>query len=686
MEAITEIKFIKSRRTNKVSKIVREVYLRDDIPCGVVQCDKCQQKSPILSGNVLILSAKVIEQQIDALEQDVLKNLVVPLSQLELVSNVIQKRITNIVNQPQRQSIIYPDKFNKSLHINRLSTESKSHFQERQLKTLFDYFKSHVCAIAFDAKVYLISDIQSNGSISLYHYAELNELESLMDFISTSIVVDKDFQHVSHCSEQDLDQLLQENKAFIGKLDVSHYNCFQGSISIENDNLVDKLIMVMGNIDMNRAIHGDTVAVEIYGFYDPMEDALNDNNDTTTTLSKQTSKSTIPKGRIISIIKRNPKHHVCSIDVSKLSPNQLQSKSIVVPCLPMDKKIPRIYIRTTQLQRLRGKRLVIKIDEWNIQSKFPMGHYVQTIGSIDDKVSETQAILFDHDISNEPFTQQVLDEMPSENWTPTIEDYTNRACWGCTSPSSKSLSFGDSEALVCSIDPPGCTDIDDTLHCKLISDTTVQIGVHIADVSHFIKHNSFADKEANLRGTTVYLVDQRIDMFPSVLGSNVCSLKSDVLRLAFSVIFEIDISTGQIIKTTYCKSIVKSVKSFTYDQAQAVLDNKPSTPLDHSLHLLNKIAKIKRKERLARGPLTLASPEVKFRMETDSQDVLDIEFKELKEANQLVEEYMLMANIAVAERCYEYFPSFALLRCHPKPPMDNFKQVCQSLEASSIRH
>ena len=685
-----QTKFIKSKRTNKISKIVREIYLRDDIACGIASCPSCRQESANLGTELIILTAKAIEQQIDALESEHLINMVIPMSQLELLTNVVQKRILNVVQQPNRHCHLYPDKFFLKVFIDRNADESKEQYEIRKMQVLFEYFQKHLQYISNHTQspfsIHLINPETVNANfISLYDYAQLKHLDQVLDLISNSVQVEKDFEHKPHVSEDQMYKLIENKTAFIGKLEVSNYNCFQASISVENENIVSKMIMVVGMEDMNRAMHGDSVAVEIYDTWNLMDETVNDDNTASDAPTKSNEKVelNIPKGRVVHIIKRNPKNHVCSLDVSKLNPNQLDNKmGVVVPCVPLDKKIPRIYIRTRQLKHLRGKRIVVGIDEWNIKNKFPFGHYIQTIGKIDDKESETMAILYDHEINNEPFSDAILQEMPTPDWIPNLEDYKNRALWGFEPPSNAEhlVDISNKNALVCSIDPPGCTDIDDTLHCLEISKDRVQIGVHIADVTHFVNHMSLTDIEAAKRGTTVYLVDRRIDMLPGVLGSNLCSLKENVLRLAFSVIWEINPHTLQVYKTTFCKSVIKSSGSFTYDQAQQRLDSKNrNDPITKSLMLLNQVARLLRNRRIQNGALTLASPEVRFKLENNAQDPVDLELKELKEANQLVEEYMLLANITVAERLYEYFPSFALLRCHPKPPEDNFKQVQQSL-------
>ncbi|KAJ3397145.1 exosome catalytic subunit dis3 [Lobulomyces angularis] len=188
------------------------------------------------------------------------------------------------------------------------------------------------------------------------------------------------------------------------------------------------------------------------------------------------------------------------------------------------------------------------------------------------------------------------------------------------------------------------------------------------------------DSEASRRGTTVYLVDKRIDMLPALLGTNLCSLHCNVDRLAFSVIWEIT-PDAEIVHAEYTKSVIRSRASFTYDEAQARLDDpKLIDPISIGIKTLNMLAKKLRKKRMDKGALVLASPEVRFNLENDSQDPVDVEMKELKDTNALVEEFMLLANIHVAKKISQIFPDSSMLRRHPKPPDSNFeglKNACK---------
>jgi len=192
------------------------------------------------------------------------------------------------------------------------------------------------------------------------------------------------------------------------------------------------------------------------------------------------------------------------------------------------------------------------------------------------------------------------------------------------------------------------------------------------------------DREAAKRGTTVYLVDKRIDMLPALLGTNLCSLRSNVDRLAFSCIWELT-PEAEIVNVHFTKSVIRSKASLSYEEAQDRNDDeRMNDNITKSIRILNGLAKKLKKKRIDSGALTLASPEVRFNLENDSQDPVDVEMKELKETNALVEEFMLLANISVAKKIHSKYPESSLLRRHPTPPQSNFDVLIAAAESVGI--
>ena len=143
-------------------------------------------------------------------------------------------------------------------------------------------------------------------------------------------------------------------------------------------------------------------------------------------------------------------------------------------------------------------------------SRYPIGHFVKTVGNVGEKEAETDVILLEHDVPHDPFSEAVIACLPPASWTADSD------------PDSKLAHRKDLRHLcICSVDPPGCTDIDDALHLITLPNGNFEVGVHIADVTHFVKENTAIDKEAQLRSSTVYLVNRRIDMLPKLLGESI---------------------------------------------------------------------------------------------------------------------------------------------------------------------
>uniref|UniRef100_A0A8C7MRA3 Protein DIS3 homolog n=1 Tax=Oncorhynchus kisutch TaxID=8019 RepID=A0A8C7MRA3_ONCKI len=364
------------------------------------------------------------------------------------------------------------------------------------------------------------------------------------------------------------------------------------------------------------------------------------------------NEAVLPTGRVVGIIKRNWRPFCGMLFLSQIKE---ATRHLFTPA---DRRIPRIRIETRQAATLAGQRIMVAVDGWPKHSRYPNGHFVRSLGSAGDKETETEVLLLEHDVPHQDFSQAVLSFLPKMPWNITEEDMAVRE-------DLRNLT-------VCSVDPPGCTDIDDALHCRDLPNGNQEVGVHIADVSHFIRPGNAMDLEAANRGTTVYLTGRRIDMVPELLSSNLCSLRSSVERLAFSCIWEIN-DKAEIVKTRFTKSVINSKASLTYAEAQMRIDDaNMNDDTTKSLRGLNRLAKILKKRRIEKGALTLSSPEVRFHIDSETHDPIDLQTKELKETNSMVEEFMLLANISVAQKIYDEFSECALLRKHPAPPPSNY--------------
>jgi len=324
---------------------------------------------------------------------------------------------------------------------------------------------------------------------------------------------------------------------------------------------------------------------------------------------------------------------------------------------PVDARIPPILVRTSQRERLVRKRILVAIDSWSTDSPYPFGHYVKTLGDIGLKDVETEVLLHEHNIPCSPFTAKVLACLPPEDYRIEVEEGR----------------LDLRHLPVLSIDPPGCKDIDDALHCIVLPNGNYQVGVHIADVTHYVKAGTAIDLEAANRSTSTYLVNKRLDMLPSLLTTDLCSLKGNVDRFAFSVLWEVT-PEADIVDVQFKKSIIHSIAALTYQQAQGMID-KTDDEQDIkacAVKRLNSLAKILRRRRIDAGALTLASPEVKFVLDSESLNPTDVQAYQLFEANALVEEFMLFANVTVGKKILRHYPTLSILRRHPAPNRSMF--------------
>jgi len=288
-----------------------------------------------------------------------------------------------------------------------------------------------------------------------------------------------------------------------------------------------------------------------------------------------------PTGRIVGIVRRKWRQY-CGI----LQPSLIEDTNRHI-FVPADRKIPRIRIETRQAAKLQNQRIIVTIDTWPRNSRYPHGHFVRSLGPLGDMATENEVILLEHDVPHCKFSDEVLSFLPKMPWTITEEDYAKR------------VDLRD--LYICSVDPPGCTDIDDALHCRELPNGNLEVGVHIADVSHFIRPGNALDKEAGARGTTVYLVGKRIDMVPELLSSNLCSLVGGVERFAFSCVWELD-KEANVLDKRFHKSVIKSKRAMTYEEAQVIIDDSTQqNELAKSLRNLNKLAKILKKRRMDSG-------------------------------------------------------------------------------------
>lgn len=278
-----------------------------------------------------------------------------------------------------------------------------------------------------------------------------------------------------------------------------------------------------------------------------------------------------------------------------------------------------------------GDKAVVRITEWPEEAKNPFGEVIDILGKAGDNTTEMHAILAEYGL---PYTYPQAVEAAADKLSAEItsEDYAERE------------DFRD--VVTFTIDPKDAKDFDDALSIRNLKPGLWEVGVHIADVSHYVKEGSIIDKEAVKRATSVYLVDRTIPMLPERLCNFICSLRPDEEKLAYSVIFDMN-EKAEVKNFRIRHTVIKSNRRFTYEEAQQIIETGEGDYKEEILEL-NRLAQILREKRMSAGSINFNRCEVKFEIDENGKP-LSVYFKVSKEANKLIEEFMLLANRTVAE-------------------------------------
>ncbi|MCP4553345.1 MAG: ribonuclease R, partial [Bacteroidetes bacterium] len=329
------------------------------------------------------------------------------------------------------------------------------------------------------------------------------------------------------------------------------------------------------------------------------------------------------EGQITEVLKRTKKNYVGSIEISKNFAFLIPDNSAI----PVHVFVPRSKLNGAK----NGEKVIVKITEWSEQSKNPFGEVTQILGMPGLNEVEMQSILAEYDFPLQ-FPEKV--EQDAGRIPASISDKEIKA-------------RRDFRTVVTfTIDPLDAKDFDDALSLRKLKSGNWEIGVHIADVSHYVTPKSIIDKEAYTRATSIYLVDRVIPMLPEVLSNGVCSLRPNEEKLCFSAVFEMD-TKANIINQWFGKTVINSNRRFTYDEAQEILESQ-SGEFVKEITVLDQLAKILRKNRFRNGSINFRSQDVRFKLDDDGKP-LSVYIKEQKDSNRLIEDFMLLANRKVAE-------------------------------------
>ncbi|KAG6817260.1 hypothetical protein H0H87_010921 [Tephrocybe sp. NHM501043] len=734
---VTQRKFFKKTARGKVIKVLRERYLRDDVVCGVQGCTACDESDVPLpktgdhshhlypSGHFILPDTNVFLSQMDLVESNLFTPPIILLQtvieEVRHRSLPLYNRLNALLKMEDKRIWVFYNEYRSETAIIREEGETPNDRNDRGIRKATAWYNNHI-GLSWPTvrgqappklpTVVLMTEDAANrqkgekagiSCTSVRKYVEgMKEPTQLLDLLAaegsndiepTKAAAGRQALYPDYIPTPTLLAGVKAGNLHQGNFNANQYNYLEGSVSVP---AYTKPILLIGRENMNRAVNGDVVVVEVFpesewkapadevvdqdstlknDDAEGLGDEADEEEDQFSRLEKQVedvkrTSEKQPTGCIVGVIKRNWRAYVCHIDSTSLTSSNATSLSQqTVFATPVSRLLPRIRLRTRQAPTLIGQKILVTIDRWDVTSRYPEGHFVRALGKVESKEAEQESLLLEFEVPYRPFGKAILDCLPVEGDT-----------WVVPPKSDNSPEWRDRvdlrDMIICSIDPPNCQDIDDALHARHLPNGNIEAGVHIADVSHFVHPDNPMDSEAASRGTTVYLVDKRIDMLPSLLGTNLCSLRPYVERLAFSCIWEMT-PDAEIVNVRFTKSVISSKAAFTYEEAQIRKDDPNlQDELTVGIRLLNTLAQKLKTKRMAAGALNLASPEVKIHLDSsESSEPIDVEQKEMRETNSLVEEFMLLANISVATKIQETFPQTAVLRRHLPPPRTNFEKL-----------
>ncbi len=410
----------------------------------------------------------------------------------------------------------------------------------------------------------------------------------------------------------------QDRKYNIGTLDVtSNGNAYFISDDFEED-------IFIPSINLNKGLHKDTVKVYTY--------------------NKRGSKKL--EADVVEVLERAKTEFVGVLQLNK-------NFGFVIP--DDNKMYADLFVSQNKINGAEdGDKVVVTLTDWPSNSKNPFGKIKQVLGKPGDHNTEMHSILVEYGLPYE-FPKEVEDEAKNLSIEITKEEIVKRR------DMRSDLTF--------TIDPKDAKDFDDALSFTKLENGNYEIGIHIADVSHYLQEKTILDDEAYERATSVYLVDRVVPMLPEMLSNGVCSLRPNEEKLTFSAVFEIN-EKAQVVHKWFGRTVTYSDQRFAYEEAQNIIENctlsaikEYTMPADISITdkeytvtkeiveatlKLDELAKKMRKKRMKAGAISFDRVEVKFNLD-ENANPLGVYFKEAKDANKLIEEFMLLANRKVAE-------------------------------------
>jgi ribonuclease R len=457
----------------------------------------------------------------------------------------------------------------------------------------------------------------------IFNYKQISDLLLIKDPEITKLV----YVSLEELAESDHLQVIQRGKyrlksrggSITGVVDMQR----QGYAYVVSEE-VEKPVLVSEH-NLNHAMDGDKVRVQLYAI----------------------RKKQPPEGEVVEVLERAKSVYVGTVSKSR-------NFSFVIPSgkSAFDLFVPNEKLKDAQ----DGQKVIARITEWPAGAKNPFGEVIEVLGDVGNNNTEMHAILAEFDLplrfpdNVTKAAEKIPDQIPEE-------EIKNRR--------------DVRQVTTFTIDPKDAKDFDDALSVRKLENGFWEVGVHIADVSYYVRPGSILDEEAYERATSVYLVDRVVPMLPEKLSNGVCSLRPNEDKLCYSAIFQLD-DQAQIHHQWFGRTVIHSDKRFAYEDAQQIIETGEGELKEEVLTLHHLAVKL-REARFKNGSIAFERIEVKFNLDENGKP-LSVYFKEAKESNQLVEEFMLLANKRVAEFIGKpedhKAPKTFVYRIHDKPDPD----------------
>ena len=488
----------------------------------------------------------------------------------------------------------------------------------------------------------ILTILKENKNISFNHKQIASKL-GVNDASSRNQIIKNLHKLAAQKQIEEIDRgkfkIIISTEYFIGKVDMAS----RGNAYVMSDNFKEDIFISSNN--RRKALHGDTVELYIYK-------------------RKQNGKL---QGEITKIIKRERSEYVGIVQMNS-------NYAFVVPDsnkMPVDVFIPL----SKTLKAENGDKVLVQLQEWPDKAECPNGVIKKILGKPGEHNTEIHSILAEYGLPYE--------------FPPEVEEFANNINTSITK--EEILKRRDMRnTLTFTIDPKDAKDFDDALSFKELSNGNYEIGIHIADVSHYLHEGTVLDDEAYKRATSVYLVDRVVPMLPEVLSNNACSLRPNEEKLTFSAVFEIN-NQAIIQNEWFGRTVTYSDARFAYEEAQHIIETElcnipkdisitnksyeTTSLIKRAIIKLNELSRIMRKKRMKAGAISFDKVEVKFDLDKISNPI-GVFFKTSKDANKLIEEFMLLANKKVAEFIGKQSPQKTFIyRTHDEPNNEKLQNL-----------